>query len=295
MLSNIGTIEINEELDTVSMVCEDGTHARFLATSECCSTSSFELMQEFDWKGGVPLLKWTDLIGQQVVKVQRVHSFEGEEYEYSKRHIYMVHCRSDAKFGFILCNFSNGYYDGDVSFQLCLPAIVANPDDSRTIVTIVAGLPGSGKSCYARALAKTCGKTYVFDDKDIPNVDAYVLSALLSNGKSVIVVNARYCEHTLNEIMQLPWVSTIRELGYPVRLHCFEADLERCSANLNNLIILMPEEAKKKKSWYSSKSALHNARARSESLYKLHPRWEACLAAECDYPILRLPCYSTDK
>jgi hypothetical protein len=132
------------------------------------------------------------------------------------------------QFPFKLIHISNGYYTGSIECKwrcaLCVDTNVTYPPNAKLI--IIVGLPGSGKSTYARHY------NVIYDDEELWDLyNSYFTivahQALLAD-KKICFVNAQFCATYSYKKFLAIFPPAIQER---VRTICFQNSPQQCLEN----------------------------------------------------------------
>lgn len=219
-------VEYNNRYSTIRLICDDDENRKIILSGEgdCCSSSWIEILDKpFEECIGKTYLNCIDT-GEEI----DIGFSEVQDYDIN--HIYKITFTDNSSFCFLLRNSSNGYYDGWLNEKIT--SIHPNGKIiSRHKLVLLVGLPGCGKSQYAKLLyERKAPNMAIYDDIDIGlqiNIDNIRRDLL---NKTVFVVNTRLCisETYYDFIDRINLLD--KEDG--IETLCFLPDIEQSIANI---------------------------------------------------------------
>lgn len=226
------------------------------AYGECCSTSKF--------KFPIGYINFDEIFGKTLISIEEIN--EDDKYDAIElkseacaendddcviMHYYDMKFTDNSTFNFALKNTSNGYYDGWIGMtQNHNKKIQKLIDD--VIVTIIVGLPGSGKSYLSKKLANNCQcqlhnqvhnqvhnqdqnnkqcnchtRVKILDD-NLSNHEEFIKNVKLY--KELIINDPRFCDPTTFE----RFITIVKSLLLPdnIKIILFENDPKSCIQNI---------------------------------------------------------------
>lgn len=274
---NTEIINISSDHDTIWIHYNNQT-ITLAACGECCSTSVFKLPTKY--------VDFDEIVGKILISVEE--SFEVDETIYEsdidseesednnchyngeciKMHYYIMTFTDDTTFNFALANTSNGYYDGWIELM--------QDYDDRTkklfedvIVTIVIGLPGSGKSHKSRELASQCDAKIL--DDSLSDHEQFLKSVNQHN--RLIVNDPRFCDS--KTFKQFITMAKSFLLPDNIKIVLFENNPITCAQNIiarekdPKMIKYLTDFIRKYSAIYNPKNKIY-----AECSYTIVPVWE---------------------
>ncbi len=215
---------IDNICSTIKIYCED-VLVKLSAVGDCCSQSWFELYEN---------KSFDECIGKTYIGCNDTgltHDMEESEIqEHDINHIYELLFDDNTTFKFLLRNSSNGYYDGYILEDTSNANLYPIEGGKKSLIIIV-GLPGSGKSTYAKMLKDTIKNSVLYDD-----VDVFLQSNIkkirndIENNKKVIIVHPNFCiyERYYDFINNIK----LKNKSEAIITYCFSLDIEKSIKNI---------------------------------------------------------------
>lgn len=211
---------------------------RVYAEADCCSES---------WIEWLPNTNIMDCIGKTYICCEEVcledidlpNLPKSHRQEYDSNHLFEIQFTDGTTFPFYMRNASNGYYDGNivVSFEPFMKDVLQLQEYNKGQIIIIVGLPGSGKSTYAKSMEEeqiedTCiCHLDIFDDTELfLDSTLYTLKQSLNQGQTIIVVSAKLCEPTKYK----QFINSLNILNpeQAIETHCFTNDVQNSTQNI---------------------------------------------------------------
>jgi hypothetical protein len=202
------------------------------AEADCCSISWFEESDK----------KFDDLIGKKIIGIEYIGEKKMKKskiQEFDQNFVYEFILEDSANIQFYLRNSSNGYYTGWINYlwknekekeKKLIKIKEKNSTYYDNILTIIVGLPGSGKTTFAKQYLKD---HEIFDDfiSDFFTVKKKIMRGL-KNKHKICITDPRLCDFNtydgfLNEFKEQLPTSHIKTI-------CFKNDEKSCIVNVGN-------------------------------------------------------------
>lgn len=224
MIDSIEYVRADTRLVTIKLVCQHKI-IKLEAEGDCCSESWFECYQNvpFDTCIGKEYSSCTDT--RELIEMP-----DSGVQDSDTNHVYRIDFTDGSSFHFLLRNSSNGYYDGWVNESIGINK--STMLSTRHQLIILVGLPGCGKSTYAKKLQNSIPNSIRFDDIDISLQTTIDRIRIELPNRTVIVANARFCIlDTYNEFINR--INLLKK-DKVVVTYCFLPDVSKSIENIKN-------------------------------------------------------------
>lgn len=213
---NKNVYDENDDINLITLICENDQKFELKAETECCDWSyfKFENMQS--------------IIGQKIIGINNgenhIRSCEDkkrpEKSRYIKTYHHILHFENDQTFLLQLINKSNGYYHGTLKISGKSNTLINYKPNS---IIIIVGIPGAGKTSYGNSIKKEGDR--IFDD-----VTCFLIINEDFASRRNIFISSLYCdEDTYENLIKSLYIANPKEA---VQTICFDINTEQSIENV---------------------------------------------------------------